>query len=68
MPLYEFHCPECAEDFEELVRSMSAVSQVKCPRCGGQRVEKRVSSFATRASSGGSFSAINSSSCSTGST
>ena len=69
MPLYEFHCSDCEEDFEELVRTMSAVDRVRCPNCGGAHVAKRVSSFAAGITGGAySFSGGGDSSCSTGST
>jgi putative FmdB family regulatory protein len=69
MPLYEFRCDDCEEEFEKLVRSASAVSEVNCPSCGSPKVIKRMSSFA--AAYGGSRSPYGSSSsseCSTGST
>ena len=44
MPIYEFACTACNNDFEELV-SMSGSTAVKCPSCGSQRTEKLLSSF-----------------------
>lgn len=44
MPIYEFACSACANEFEELV-SMSGASAVKCPSCGSKRTEKQLSSF-----------------------
>jgi putative FmdB family regulatory protein len=69
MPLYEFVCDECGSQFEELVRSASAVGEVICPNCQSQRVNKMISTFASKIAGGSSFS-VNSSaaaSCSTGS-
>ena len=69
MPLYEFKCAECNDEFEELVRSSSAIAEVKCPECGSQQVRRKVSLFASKMSAGGSFSpAPAASSCSTGGT
>lgn len=69
MPLYEFQCTDCKDEFEELVRSSAAVAEVKCPRCGGQHVRRKVSLFASKAGSSLSFgSAPAGSSCSTGGT
>lgn len=48
MPIYEFICNECKYDFEELVRGISAISEVTCPACGSPMVEKKVSLFASR--------------------
>ena len=70
MPLFEFICGDCSRPFEELVRSASAVKDVTCPACGSTQVNKKISTFASRASGGGSFSlgASSAASCSTGGT
>lgn len=69
MPLFEFQCTDCKDDFEELVRSTAAVSEVKCPRCGSQHVKRKLSVFASKVSGGGGLSAAPAaSSCSTGGT
>lgn len=56
MPLYEFECPACHEEFEELVRNAGAVSEVACPKCGQRKVKKKLSTFASRVSGGASAS------------
>jgi putative FmdB family regulatory protein len=48
MPIYEYACPKCGSQFEELVRSAKAEKDVKCPKCGHARVERRPSVFAAR--------------------
>ena len=60
MPLYEYRCEECDEEFE-LIRSASDSSEVRCPSCDG-RAEKKLSLFSTGATgrtcspgSGGSY-------------
>ncbi len=53
MPLYEFQCIDCQDEFEELVRSSGAVAEVKCPECGSQHVRRKVSLFASKVSGGG---------------
>ena len=69
MPLYEFQCTDCKDEFEELVRSSAAIAEVSCPECGSQHVRRKVSLFASKVSAGGSFSAAPAaSSCSTGGT
>ena len=70
MPIFEFVCSECSKQFEELVRSASAVDEVTCPTCGSSYIKKKVSTFASKISGGASFSLGSSSaaSCSTGST
>lgn len=70
MPLYEFQCTDCKDEFEELVRSSAAVAEVKCPHCGGEHVKRKMSLFASKVSGGGaSFApAPAASSCSPGGT
>jgi putative FmdB family regulatory protein len=48
MPIYEYRCRSCEADFEELVRSAEAEKSVKCPECGGRKVDRRLSVFAAR--------------------
>jgi putative FmdB family regulatory protein len=50
MPIFEFHCPKCDEDFEELVRSPAATDGVTCPTCGTGNVGRKLSVFAARSS------------------
>ncbi len=54
MPLYEFECNDCERAFEELVRATTAATAVKCPRCGGSHVHRKISTFAARISAGSS--------------
>ena len=69
MPLFEFQCTDCKDEFEELVRSSAAVTEVKCPHCGSQQVKRKLSLFASKVSGGGSLApAPAASSCSTGGT
>jgi putative FmdB family regulatory protein len=70
MPLYEFVCTTCQDDFEELVLGSSGIDGVKCPTCGSTEVKKKISTFASKVSGGASFSlgASSAASCSTGST
>ena len=46
MPIYEFRCEECGEEFEVLLKSRSEAGEVNCSRCGSQKV-KRLMSVAT---------------------
>jgi putative FmdB family regulatory protein len=41
MPVYEFHCRPCKKDFE-LVLTVSEYDRqkIKCPHCGGTKVER----------------------------
>lgn len=47
MPIYEYHCATCEDDFEMLVRSSSEGEHVACPTCEGEEVSKKFSAFAT---------------------
>jgi putative FmdB family regulatory protein len=40
MPIYEYHCPACEQQFELLVRSTTVPA---CPQCGSTTITKCVS-------------------------
>jgi len=61
MPIYEYRCGECGEEFEKFLRSMSAVQEICCPRCGSRRVKKAISLFGKGGSTAGA--ALSDSSC-----
>jgi putative FmdB family regulatory protein len=42
MPIYEFHCKDCASDFSSL-RQLSQAESVACPNCGATRVSRLLS-------------------------
>ena len=43
MPLYDFRCRSCGDEFERLVRKDETV---ECPSCRAQDVERLLSTFA----------------------
>ncbi|MEK7449956.1 MAG: zinc ribbon domain-containing protein [Planctomycetota bacterium] len=47
MPLYEFYCQKCKKQFELLIRKQSEISGAACPDCGGLKITKVFSTFAT---------------------
>ena len=51
MPIYEYRCKECGEQFEKLVRLSASTSEIECPKCGQQKAEKLISTFCARMSS-----------------
>jgi putative FmdB family regulatory protein len=69
MPIYEYRCEKCGDEFEELV--MGSDPEVRCPRCESDRVCRRMSaaSFKTgskfSSSAGGSCAGCSSTTCST---
>jgi len=55
MPIYEFKCCDCEEEFEELVFSSNYFPEdIKCPNCGTSRPEKKISAAAVGISSNSS--------------
>lgn len=56
MPIYEYHCRSCGENFS-LIQKMNAKEETTCPSCGSTDVEKKISAFACSSGggSGGSF-------------
>ena len=46
MPIYEFHCPACGREFEELV--FNSREKVVCPDCGRDECEKLMSAASFR--------------------
>ncbi len=43
MPIYEYRCLDCREEFELLVLNRSLANDVSCTVCGGTHVERKVS-------------------------
>ena len=43
MPIYEYHCRTCDNQFEVLTRMIEEREILNCPRCGGQEVDKIMS-------------------------
>lgn len=56
MPIYEYRCELCANQFEVLMTSISDQKEVSCPECNSTKVEKTISagSFRLAGSGGGS--------------
>lgn len=52
MPVYEFTCEECGEEFSVLVRRMG--DEAPCPECHSADVRRRMSGFASSQGSSGS--------------
>ena len=44
MPIYEYRCSGCGEEFEVLVASSKA--KPSCPKCRSRKLERKFSTFA----------------------
>jgi putative FmdB family regulatory protein len=47
MPIYEYHCANCRRRVSLLVMRISDPGTPRCPRCGGERLTRLLSRFAT---------------------
>ena len=61
VPIYEYHCGQCRNEFEKLVLNTS--EKIACPKCKSKKVHRVMSAFAF--SVGGKFKSTASSSCGT---
>jgi putative FmdB family regulatory protein len=52
MPLYEYHCPKCEDDFEEMIRMSQSDDPQPCPRCETES-PRLLSATAGRSDGGG---------------
>ena len=53
MPIYEFLCEDCNRVFSFLARTAGAAGRKPtCPKCGGRKMRKQFSRFATATSGG----------------
>ncbi|UCG77299.1 MAG: zinc ribbon domain-containing protein [Nitrospirota bacterium] len=62
MPIYEYSCNECGEEFSLIQPIGSSEEDTECVKCGSKKVHKLISSFSSfsagslDASGGSSFS------------
>jgi putative FmdB family regulatory protein len=47
MPIYEYQCSDCGDEFEKMVRFSEADQNPPCPVCQSQNTKKKISSFAS---------------------
>ncbi len=66
MPIYEFICEECFEEFEELVGFSQSEIDLNCPACGSELIRKKISSFAALGGASRTQTTVASSSCGSG--
>ncbi len=48
MPIREFHCTGCGQEFEKIVRANVEPGTVPCPTCGSIHLEQKISTFSPR--------------------
>ena len=51
MPIYEYICKDCGNEFEQLVSRSD--SEISCSKCGSGNLEKQFSVFGTASASSG---------------
>lgn len=64
MPLFEYKCSECEDQFEELVSGSDP--RIVCPKCGSDKVSRLLSVFAASGGSSSSGLPCGQSSCGSG--
>ncbi len=52
MPIYNYVCKECGENFDLLMGVTSERVEPKCRKCGSKNIEKILSSFSVGSSKG----------------
>ncbi|HZZ42518.1 MAG TPA: zinc ribbon domain-containing protein [Tepidisphaeraceae bacterium] len=46
MPIYEYTCDSCHQTFDQLTRSMTTDTKVRCPTCNSPKTTRKMSLFA----------------------
>jgi putative FmdB family regulatory protein len=57
MPIYEFKCTKCGQEFEKIFFSSDKVEAVPCPECKSKKTRKMMSASAGGKSGCGSCAA-----------
>jgi len=52
MPIYEYKCSDCKANFEILVSKSDDEKDIKCKKCGSNKIKKTISASSFRISSG----------------
>jgi len=52
MPVYEYTCKDCGKEFTVFltIKEFEVNPRIKCPHCGSDHVEKKLSAFMTKTS------------------
>lgn len=43
MPIYEFKCKDCGEEFEVFIRNKEEISEINCKSCKSKNIERLMS-------------------------
>jgi putative FmdB family regulatory protein len=54
MPIYEYKCGGCGHIFEMLRRMSDADTELECPKCHSNKVDRQLSTFAAGGCGSGS--------------
>lgn len=52
MPMYEYNCPACHSRFDRLRRMDQSDTDLSCPHCKSEQVQRRLSVFAAHSRGG----------------
>jgi len=66
MPLYEYECVTCGEEFEQIVSFSQSDLKPVCPHCNGAETRKKISISASFGSSTNGSYSTSGSSCGSG--
>jgi putative FmdB family regulatory protein len=55
MPIYEYVCQDCSEEFSLFKSVNSDDRDLECPKCGSTNIKKKISAFSCCAVGGSSF-------------
>lgn len=53
MPMYQYACQECGQEFEKRLRMSQSGETQSCPNCDSMETRKRIGAFAVGGSNSG---------------
>jgi putative FmdB family regulatory protein len=63
MPIYEYNCRDCGENFEKMIRFSDQYLIPTCPNCKNQNTQKKISTVASIGGTSSGLGGSTSSSC-----
>jgi putative FmdB family regulatory protein len=45
MPIFDYRCKDCGEEFDLLIGKNASEEEKKCTKCGSKKIERKYSSF-----------------------